>query len=75
MVVTRSAHPLARHTEVTFQTAVDRWQTLHPVTRIALTDWWADRRLTLCHVAATQLSAPAQRLVGHLTRSPATTDC
>lgn len=57
------------------QTAVDRWQTLHPVTTIALTDWWADRRLTLCHADATQLSAPAQRLVGHLTRSQATTDC
>lgn len=57
------------------QTAVDQWQTLHPLTTVALTDWWADRRLTLCHVAATELSTPAQNLVDHLTRSHMAMQC
>lgn len=49
------------------EVAAQRWQSLHAVVAIPLSDPWAARELLLCSDRASALSAPCQALVGHLT--------
>lgn len=49
------------------EVAVRRWQSLHPVAAIPLSDPWANRELLLCVQNTSTLSAPCQALVDHLT--------
>lgn len=47
--------------------AVQRWQSVHPVVALLLSDPWANRELLLCVQSASTLSTPCQALVDHLT--------